>query len=177
MNNIQSCLLQITFINSSWVFLLIIIIAIVIIAIIFLFWKPKNTKNILFLAINPEYENLIQDLKENRQVTSNNYQDLFKATRSLCLVSDAHIFQELNNWFNEIEKKPEMSKDDEFELDIYIVKMVLTQEYPGLKNNASLVERLDAFKEISEKSQEVFVSPRLSPEDYQILSRYLYQNS
>ena len=191
MKSIKPNVLQIASTNykvffvNNWSYILVGIIVIAILYIFVIrFYKDEQDKkistdinnNILFLAVNPEYKNLIHDLKTNGKVTSNNYQDLFKATRSLYLVSDAKISQSLNNWFNEIQKRPEMSKENEFDLDVYIVKILLTQEHPGFKSNASLKERSEAFKGISENLQKVFVSPRLSPEDYQNQSRYFYQN-
>ncbi|QYX30005.1 hypothetical protein [Sphaerospermopsis torques-reginae] len=189
MNSIQIYILQNTT-NPPYAYtdypsfiLLIIAIAIIITVITFFFKSkptendPPNTKNnILFLTINQTNQNLIHDLKTNHQITSNNYQELFSATRSLCFLdSDSDLYHQINNWFTEILQKPESPEGNEFDLDIYIVKIVLDHNYPKFQFEATFLEKIDYFKRIPENSQEVLISPRLSPQDYQSQSKHFYR--
>ncbi|MDJ0535926.1 MAG: hypothetical protein QNJ70_26125 [Xenococcaceae cyanobacterium MO_207.B15] len=124
--------------------------------------KVKNP-DILVLVINVGKDNIIQLLQKNGQVTRDNYQDLYTATQAVWIGSENEFSQHFENWFSENTK---ITKDEQSEYDVYLVKITLKGDDPGFKSDANTLERFDAFCRLPENSKKVLVSPRLPSKAY-----------
>jgi hypothetical protein len=90
---------------------------------------------------------------------------LYRATQALWIGSEADFFKsELTNRFSDAHEEQEREK---FEYDVHFVKIELHNPEPGFYQDASQIDRLDAFRRLSENSGKVEVSPRLSSKAYE----------
>lgn len=119
----------------------------------------------LVVVLNVGQEEVLESLRTNRQVMQNEGEALYRATQALWIGSEADFFKsELKNRFSDAREEQEREKS---EYDVHFVKIELHKPELGFSQNASQIDRLDAFRRLSENSAKVEVSPRLSSKAYE----------
>ncbi|MDB9313773.1 hypothetical protein PN462_11735 [Spirulina sp. CS-785/01] len=125
---------------------------------------------ILVLVLNAENnQTLINNLKNNKKITSAIWEDIYTSTEALWMGDQAKFEQtKLNTHF----ASPETNQPSEY--DVYFVQMKLSEYETGFSESAGSLERSDAFEELTNIEHEVIsISPRLSIKNTE--NSYLYR--
>lgn len=119
----------------------------------------------LVLVLNVGQEEVLESLRTNNRVMPHEGDALYRATQALWMGSEADFLKsELTSRFSNI---PEEQQREKSEYDVYFVKIELHELESGFSQNASQIDRLDAFRKLHENSGKVEVSPRLPSKAYE----------
>lgn len=118
---------------------------------------------VLVLVINAGREDILQTLKTNSRITTNQSDSLYRATQALWIGSKGDFNSEFESWFY----SKHAASDVESEYDVYFVQIELHQDDSGFKRDVSQLDRIDAFHRLPDNSGKVEVSDRLPSKAYE----------
>ncbi|MDF5723941.1 MAG: hypothetical protein PUP91_26455, partial [Rhizonema sp. PD37] len=124
--------------------------------------QPKKSL-VLVLVINAGREDILQPLKTNSPITTNQSDLLYRATQALWMGSKVDFSSEFESWFN----SEHAASKVESEYDVYFVQIELYEDDSGLKSDASQLDRIDAFHRLPNNSGKVKVSNQLPSKAYE----------
>jgi hypothetical protein len=119
----------------------------------------------LVLLLNVGQEEVIEFLRTNNRVMPSEGETLYRATQALWMGSESDFLKsELTSRFSDTGEEQEREKS---EYDVHFVKIELHELDLGFYQNASQIDRLDAFRRLPENSGKAEVSSRLPSKAYE----------
>ena len=115
---------------------------------------------VLVLVVNAGRESVI-DAVRTGGVAALNGDQLYQATQALWLGKETDFELSLGGWFN---KERVVSEPSEY--DVYLIRVEMAGDDPGLHRNANQLDRLDAFRRFQSMGFKATVSPRLPSDAY-----------
>ena len=134
----------------------------------------QKVPQFLFLVINARKAEIVETLKKQERIEQNDCETIYRATESLWLGSQNQnkINQKLSDCFSPSNQFI-VPEGQESEYDVYLVQIKLKESDDGFKQNVDQLDRIDAFRKLTDLSLQVKVSPRLRVEAYQNTGVYI----
>lgn len=127
---------------------------------------PTKTKQILILVVNVLKSEIIETIKTKKQIEPDDCEKLYRTTEALWLGTETDLSPKLAECFSE-NNQFMVSPGAESEYDIYLMQIELKNPDNGFKPTADQLDRIDAFRNLSDLSVDIKVSPRLRVDAYE----------
>ncbi|MGB3637931.1 MAG: hypothetical protein WBA39_10215, partial [Rivularia sp. (in: cyanobacteria)] len=127
----------------------------------------KITKQFLVLVIAAEQSDVINSIAAQRRIYFNDGEQLYELTKNLWLGSETD--------FNKIKSNANryvVAEEEKSEFDIKLLYLQLKQSDQGFQPNVNQLDRIDAFRKLSDLVVNCEISPRLQMEAYENFEVY-----
>ncbi len=127
-------------------------------------YPPLKETWVIVLVISARHEKLLRVLQDQKCITENECDALYRSTQFLWMGTQLEF---ANSPLNpQIIKELASSEFNHSEYDVHFVRIELNRHESGFEQNASQLDRLDAFNELPMTSKSVRVSRRLPSSAY-----------